>query len=641
MKKIKITDFFIEIFYLAIIFLIPIYFGLFFITENPFELHKMILFKVLFLLLVLLSVIKFVAEPNFKEVIIKMSKKYFYIPVIVLLFSLISLLWSVDPQISFWGTADRQLGWLSEFYFFLFFCFLSLNIVLARDKDKKINRLILTAVLSSFVVSIYAISQFFGYDFLTWEEPAVLTKRSVSTLGQPNFLGSFLVLVIPLVIYLIKKTANWKLKILFFLILISDLMALIFSGSRGAWIGLFMAGVLALFWFYFKSNRKIFFLGLGGATLLLIILLCSHNVFSERFKAVFDLGSGSSSVRVSLWEASLKAVNKRFYGYGLENQVEAIRPYYKSDWAILNKVNVTFDRAHNIILDKLLTVGVPGLLLWLVFCFFVFKLLKNNIKSNNILAKTLFISFLSYLISLFFNFSVVVTNIYFWALLAVLISLDYKEKLKEGVVIKKFQPVYLVIILPVAILVFLGINREIKNLNADYYFFEAKKFFYQDEIPSSVLTFSYLDEQQPVYNSYKYQFISLVFDNYNNFKDESSKYVARQQIKQYLSELENVKGESFDYVLAQAQALTLTEKFSEADIYFSKLQQKSPYYPNVYFKLAEAEEYQANFNEAKKYYNQVLGLLPDENLVNSDINLKALRNYKKLVETKLKKLESK
>jgi tetratricopeptide (TPR) repeat protein len=252
----------------------------------------------------------------------------------------------------------------------------------------------------------------------------------------------------------------------------------------------------------------------------------------------------------------------------------------------------------------------------------------------------LFVSLLAYLISLFFNFSVVVTNIYFWTLIAILVSFDYKEQLKEGLTIKKFQPVCLAIVLPIAILVFLGINREIKNLMTDYYFSEAKKFFYQDEIPASVLTFSYLDEKQPVYDNYKYQFIGLVFDNYNDFKDESSKYIAKQQIKKYLSELDDVKGESFDYALTQAQALTLMENFSEADIYFSKLQQKSPYYPNVYFKLAEAEEYQSNFNEAQKYYNQVLELLPDENLVNSDINLRALQNYKKLVEMKLKKIES-
>jgi len=116
---------------------------LFFITENPFELQKMVVFKILFLLLAFLSILKFIIESDFKKIVITMSKKYFYIPIIILLFSLISLLWSIDPWISFFGTADRQLGWLSEFYFFLFFCFLSLNVVLAKDKFKKIDRLIL------------------------------------------------------------------------------------------------------------------------------------------------------------------------------------------------------------------------------------------------------------------------------------------------------------------------------------------------------------------------------------------------------------------------------------------------------------------------------------------------------------------
>jgi len=637
-KNIKITDFFIEVFYLAIIFLVPIYFGLFFITENPFELQKMVVFKILFLLLAFLSILKFIIESDFKKIVITMSKKYFYIPIIILLFSLISLLWSIDPWISFFGTADRQLGWLSEFYFFLFFCFLSLNVVLAKDKFKKIDRLIFTALLSSLVVAVYAISQFLGYDFLIWEEPAFITKRSMSTLGQPNFLGSFLILVIPLAIYFIKKSSKWCLKILTSLILIIDLIALICSGSRGAWLGLLGASIIALIWFYFKNNKKIFFSGLALSILCLIILLTGNNVISQRFKSAFDLNTGSSSVRITLWETSLQAISNRFYGYGLENQSEAITPYYESNWAVLSKVNVTFDRAHNIILDKLLTVGVIGLLLCLFFCWFIFKLLKKN--KDSFLIKMLFISLLSYLISLLFNFSVVVTNIYFWSLLAILISYDYKEKISEENN-KGFKLIYLIIIIPVAILIFFGIKREIKNLINDYYFFEAKKFFYQDEIPSSVLTFSYLYQNNPVYYSYKYEFISLIFDNYNSLRDESSRYIAKQQIEKDLNDLNNQNNNSFKYLLAKAQVLTIINNFSEADICFSKLQKKLPSYPNVYFKMAEAEEYKSNFNKAIEYYNQTLELLPDENLITSDINLKALQNYKKTIQIKLEKVKNK
>jgi len=165
-KDIKITDFFIEFFYLAIIFLIPIYFGLFFITDNPFELQKMVLFRALFLVMVFLSVIKFIHTPDFKEVFIKLFKKYLYIPLIILIFSLISLLWSIDAQSAFWGTADRQFGWVSNFYFILFFIFLSLNLVLSKNKKNKIDRLISVVGLSSFLVAIYAVAQYFGYDFL-------------------------------------------------------------------------------------------------------------------------------------------------------------------------------------------------------------------------------------------------------------------------------------------------------------------------------------------------------------------------------------------------------------------------------------------------------------------------------------------
>jgi len=39
-----------------------------------------------------------------------------------------------------------------------------------------------------------------GFDFVDWYEPASRTFRIFSTIGQPNFLGSWLLLVIPIIV---------------------------------------------------------------------------------------------------------------------------------------------------------------------------------------------------------------------------------------------------------------------------------------------------------------------------------------------------------------------------------------------------------------------------------------------------------
>ena len=641
-KDIKITDFFIEFFYLAIIFFVPIYFGLFFITDNPFELQKMILFRVLFLIMAFLSVIKFIHTSDFKEVFKELFKKYFYIPLILLIFSLISLWWSIDTQSAFWGTADRQFGWISNFYFLLFFIFLSLNLSLSKNKKKKINRLISVVGLSSFFIAIYAVAQYFGYDFLTWSEPAYITKRSMSTLGQPNFLGSFLIMTIPLLAYSIKNYKRIWLKVIYAVFLIFNIWALICSGSRGAWVGLILSLFLSLFIFYFKKNRLVFYFGIVIIIFVGIILFFSNSAVGERFRSAFNFESGSSSVRISIWQASFKAIENRWWGYGLENQAEALVPYYEVDWAESDKINSIPDRAHNLFLDHLITLGIIGLLLFLWFYFYFFRLIyKSEQKSEDkFLFKMFFISLLAYLASLLFNFAVVVTEIYFWAFIAIIISLDFNYECEINENEKKVNPFSFMLVILSAACVILGINREIKNLIVDYYYAETKNLFYQNEIPASMLTFSYLKDQKPVYNYYLYNFIKLTFLNHDNFKDRSSQFIAEKRIEDSLDLLESYKTDSFSYLMAKAQSATLLKDFSAADDYFSKLQNMSPYYPNIYFSMAKAEEYKDNFVEAEKYYNKTLEMLPEESKITSQLSLDAFKKYKELIKINMEKISN-
>ena len=201
--KAKLNDFLIEATYLSIVFLIPVYFNFFFLSNDPFESSKMIIFRSLLFILLLLSVWKISFLQNRKEILKLVFKKYFFIPVILLLYMGISLTWSVNWSWSLFGSSFRQISFINEIFFFLFLFLLFINLVLNNDKGKAYRRLFISISLSAFVVSLYAVLQYFGIDFLSWQEPAVITKRAISTLGQPNFLASFLLLSIPFTFYLI------------------------------------------------------------------------------------------------------------------------------------------------------------------------------------------------------------------------------------------------------------------------------------------------------------------------------------------------------------------------------------------------------------------------------------------------------
>ncbi len=635
MKSLKLDkslDFLIESLYLGIIFLIPIYFGVFISSAHPFDFQKMTLFKMILFFLIFFSVIRFAFYYNFKKLFARVFGKYFYIPFFILVFSLITVLWSVDPRLSFYGSLERQVGWMSEFYFFLFFIILTLNLVISKNKSKKIKNLLITSVLSSFLVSLYAVFQFLGWDFIVWDEPVRETRRAMSTLGQPNFLGSFLLLTLPFSLCLAASSKKVYLRAAYISLFFIQFIAIIFSGSRGAWVGLLAASFLILALFYYRKNKKIFFSGLALIIIILLVLIFGNNFASKRFQDSFNFSSGSTSVRSYIWSASLNILDDRDWGYGLENQKDALWKNYKVDWAVDNKVNVVFDRAHNLFLDIVLTIGLIGLFFYLWFYYFSFKLAINNIREdkNTILSLAIFWSLTAYLVSLLFNFSVVVTSIYFWMVISLLISLNFVseayasyEHTKKDIILKK------ILVFIVLLLCSFGFWREVRNFNADYYFLKFKQFFLVQEVPASVVTFSYLREEAPVYQEYYYQFIGTVFGNFNNFPDETSRHIAKEEVGLVFLELEKEKNNnSFSYRLARAQALAILGNFTESDNLFRDLLWDSSKYPDFYFNKAKMEIMRENFPLAKNNLEIALELLPPEESLSSEINAKALRLYR-------------
>lgn len=638
MKNFKLDiflDFLIEFFYLGIIFLIPVYFGVFSASAHPFDFQKMTLFKMLLFFLLFFSFVKFIFYNNFKKLFFKIFNKYFYTAFFVLIFSFITILWSVNPHLSFYGSLERQAGWLNEFYLFLFFIVLTLNLVIAKNKSNKIKNLLITSVLSSFVVSFYAVCQFLGWDFVVWDEPVKETGRAISTLGQPNFLGSFLLMTIPFSLCLAIGSKRLYLKIVYIFFFIIQLLAIIFSGSRGAWVGLIVASFLILILFYYKKSKSLFFGGIAIIVIALLFLIFSNNFISHRFKESFNFSSGSTSVRSYIWSASLNVLDERDWGYGLENQKDALWRYYQINWAVDSKVNVVFDRAHNLALDIVLSIGLIGLFFYLWFYYFVFRLAINNIREdkNIIISLAVFWSLVAYLVSLFFNFSVVATSLYFWMIISLLVALNFvstpyvkEEYSKKQLLFKRL------LVLLILILCSFGFWREVKNFNADYYFLKFKQFFFLKEVPASVLTFSYLRNESPFYQEYYHQFVNIIFNNFNNFTDKASRYLAEEEVAIVFLELEkDTKNKSFSYRLARAQALAILGNFIDSEKIFKDLQWEAPNYPDFYFQKAKMDLMRGDLVLAQTNLETTLSLLPSEESLDSSINLKALELYKKSV----------
>lgn len=563
-----ILDLFIEFFYLGAIFIIPLYFSIFPRTFNVFELGKMVWLRIFILSFVLIFLIRLLFENDIlKKILFSFKKniKIFCIPFFYLGGLLLVSVLSDFPLSSFWGSYNFQLGLYNYFYFILFFVFLSLTL----ESEARVKRVIYAIFYSSFLVCFYGIIQILKLDPIVWIDGGV--QRIFSTLGQPNFLASYLLMTLPVSIYLIFEFRQRLLKYFSLLVVIMHLVCIYFTYSRAGQLGLILGSMLfGVFFvvvskkeriFYFwnqKIYRRYFFIFLVFFLSLLIIIWLNQK---ERIKDSFNFQSGSVASRIDYYQSGLSAFYKKpFLGYGLMNQKEVYAGYYKPDWAIHNSVNSLPLQAHNILLDCLLQGGVFLLIVWSVlniyFFYLAIKLIKN-IKNFNLVLALVF-GYLCYLFSLLFGFAVVVTEFYFWVFWAILLSqvLGLKNVQNEIIAEAKGDSRLIFvfkILVALFLLVFLGFryNQEMKIIIADHYFYQLQSAWRQGEYYESFALLDLINETEVDSRKYSQEIVemfSLAID-----KKENSLWARGVKKLIFPKILESLRDDSYDSVCSRAR----------------------------------------------------------------------------------------
>jgi len=356
----------------------------------------------------------------------------------------LAIIFSQSPYRSFWGSYSRKMGYLTWLHFFVFFLILFFNV----KSNRQIRRILKAILFSSLVLIVYGLCQFLGFDFVDWHEPASRTFRIFSTIGQPNFFGSWLLLIMPVIVLFLMRTSEKFKKeksikqqmigALILSLLFCAVFSLALTQSRGAWIGFFFS-------FFFFSIIYNFLQKQKRLALLLIILLTVIIVFTvyinfnslppntsdsflvSRFKSLTNLrNSVTGQARINDWRVALDLIKQKpILGYGLEAQSFNFVRYYEPEWALVERINIYADRAHNDFLDTLLVSGVLGLFSYLFLIGSVFYFgLKNVFKNKSQLTLLVLLSgLLGYLISLQFSFHVIPTAIYFWGYMAIILKI--------------------------------------------------------------------------------------------------------------------------------------------------------------------------------------------------------------------------
>jgi len=450
-----------------------------------FEFNKIIFTYTLTTAITSAWIIKMIIRRNFV-----FRRTFWDLPLLVFLFSqLFSLLFSIDPHTSTFGYYSRFNGGLLSL---LCYCLLYWSFVSNLDKTKAV-RALNVSLASALIVSLWAISEHFGaspsclittgrFDVNCWVQD--VQNRVFATLGQPNWLATYLIALIPLT-WLQKPSLSLRFIIHNSLSIILSL-ALLFTKSRSGLLGLAAALVVFVGLLYlqksFKTNLKTI------VCTLVILLLASFAVgtpFTDKLAArpapagetqliSTQGGTESGDIRKIVWNGALQIwKNHPLLGTGPETFAYSYYWYRPREHNDVSEWDFLYNKAHNEYLNYAATTGTLGLLAYffLIGSFFFYTIKK---PVTNTLHPALLSGFSAILIANFFGFSVVVTNLLLFLLPAFAVSLE--QEIAPSQKLPRQPNLAQSAALVVVILTVLFLSRSLVNYwRADFIFASARK----------------------------------------------------------------------------------------------------------------------------------------------------------------------
>ncbi|TAL20503.1 tetratricopeptide repeat protein [Patescibacteria group bacterium] len=296
----------------------------------------------------------------------------------------LATVFSVDRANSFWGFAERLTGWLTISLFILW------GILLWRLFAGEKRRRIFLGVWSAVWLIVAALAVLERVIPGFWAQFHGEGRRSVSTFGNPIFLSGGLVLAFGLLGVTIadfRSKKNRWLALAAAAVIFGS--ALIFTETRGAYLGALAGAFAAIFCLALWSRRRFFWIGALAAAATLIIAVgilwilrgnpaVKNAPIIGRVVSIFNGADPSQIQRLQLWGMAFRAIKSRpLFGWGLENFDTAVDRLYDPNFTRFGITNSFSDRAHNNFLDIAATSGIVGLVAYLVFlAALVYQLLR-------------------------------------------------------------------------------------------------------------------------------------------------------------------------------------------------------------------------------------------------------------------------
>lgn len=364
---------------------------------------------------------------------------------ILIILTMISVNLSIDFDTAVWGAYLRNEGFLSILSYYLLFLN-SKDII--KEQIKKILDLIILVGLIQFV---FCLLQIFvrGPYFLEFSHMAS------GFMGNPNFLGSFVTLVLSLTtgMYLIYKEKKYFIfSIIFSINLIlaqstgpffAYLFTLLFMcivlhkkkkiKNSTSFIATILITLLSTSFITDITFKNIYKDNIGSNATIMGDMISTLNLISPiKFKDVVlegeNLAEGYGSGRFTIWKNSFKIFPEySLFGTGLDNFGYAYS-------RIVKPIGYYCDKAHNEYIQILITEGIFVFITYMTLLGLTFF---KSIHSRNDLTLILLFGFIGYSVQAFMNISVTTVAPFYFIVMGLLVSTLDKKTYEIKKIFKK------------------------------------------------------------------------------------------------------------------------------------------------------------------------------------------------------------
>ena len=213
-----------------------------------------------------------------------------------------------------------------------------------------------------------------GYQSAAWVDSDMFSDisfRVPSTLDNPNMLGQYLILAIPVGGARLLSAQDWLRRAFYFGCCALMCVCMLLTMSRGAWLGLLFAGAV----FFVLLNPR--FILLAPVALAALWFLLPDTVIN-RFASIGNLSDASTSYRVYIWMGTL-AMLKNYWLCGIGPGADAFNMVYPA----YSFNGISAPHAHNLFLQIVCDAGIAALGVFIILVFVYFRMMCAAISREH------------------------------------------------------------------------------------------------------------------------------------------------------------------------------------------------------------------------------------------------------------------